>query len=578
MPPRRPKRMKMSASKDSEQPVEPGQTPTPRSSEEAHGSVDDSPPGSTTDTLAVPTHASIPPVVPSVHSMIAANIPCYTAPSHKVMPRLIFVPPVDSRHNPTATQTGHSSRNSGDHKMLTSSDPGSNLPTHKLWVLVGQIPPSCTKRKDQPPTYPPVFLQHYLQSEFDRLLDAAVSENTHKVQKVENHKVWLVGSSILKHAQLNAFLSPGGLHLNLARGQWSDDVGRRFCLLFCLLASARGYFLMSFSTSLVLHLISRFPTEFYLYFPKGIFKHSQSVLRSYLAEVTPKVDQSGVLGTFNAASSMGFILGTIVGGRLAETSGGFYKVALACTVIFILNAVLVWTVVTEKTPCEFTSTKGTKSNDSISKPMAGEENFSVKQLIHSFRTFDWKNLWDLFLIKFCLGFSILLYRSNFSLTMNEKFEMSPSSIGNLTSYSGTIAALSGFLVGRISKLFKSDAQIVLCMAAFQALALFSLSFVNDIQLYVICFTPLSLFSTMLRVAATSLTIQRCGGKNVDEIMGMSQSVMSLARMLSPFISGVIMEVSVSGTALFGSFASCVAVIIMIFRSQEPKIYTEKKVQ
>ena len=116
------------------------------------------------------------------------------------------------------------------------------------------------------------------------------------------------------------------------------------------------------------------------------------------------------------------------------------------------------------------------------------------------------------------------------------------------------------------------------MAAFQALALFSLSFVNDIQLYVICFTPLSLFSTMLHVAATSLTIQRCGGKNVGRIMGMSQSVMSLARMLAPFISGLIMEVSVSGTALFGSFASSVAVIIMIFRSQEPKIYSEKKVQ
>lgn len=55
-------------------------------------------------------------------------------------------------------------------------------------------------------------------------------------------------------------------------------------------------------------------------------------------EVTPQPDQSGVLGTFNAASSMGFILGPMVGGRLAETSGGFYKVALLCTVIFVLNA------------------------------------------------------------------------------------------------------------------------------------------------------------------------------------------------------------------------------------------------
>ena len=74
MPLRRPKRMKMSASKDSEQPLEPGQTPTPRSSEEAHGSVDDGPSGSTTDTLAVPTHASIPPVVPSVHSILGIHV------------------------------------------------------------------------------------------------------------------------------------------------------------------------------------------------------------------------------------------------------------------------------------------------------------------------------------------------------------------------------------------------------------------------------------------------------------------------------------------------------------------------
>ena len=57
-----------------------------------------------------------------------------------------------------------------------------------------------------------------------------------------------------------------------------------------------------------------------------------------VAEVTPKVDQQRVLGTFNAASSMGFILGPMVGGRLAETSGRFYNVAVVCTIIFILNA------------------------------------------------------------------------------------------------------------------------------------------------------------------------------------------------------------------------------------------------
>ena len=87
----------------------------------------------------------------------------------------------------------------------------------------------------------------------------------------------------------------------------------------------------------------------------------------------------------------------------------------------------------------------------------------------------------------------------------------------MTSYFRTIAALSGFLAGRISKLFQSDAQIVLCMAAFQALTFFSLGFLNDIQLYVICFTPLSLFSTMQRVAAIGLTIQGVAGKMWEEL-------------------------------------------------------------
>ena len=50
---------------------------------------------------------------------------------------------------------------------------------------------------------------------------------------VENHKVWLVGSSILKHAQLEAFLRPGGLHLNLARVNislwWQGYSGLKLC-------------------------------------------------------------------------------------------------------------------------------------------------------------------------------------------------------------------------------------------------------------------------------------------------------------------------------------------------------------
>ena len=56
---------------------------TTRSSEEVHGSIDDTPSGSTTDTLAVPPDASIPQVVPSVHNMIGMHV------SHNIRHKII---------------------------------------------------------------------------------------------------------------------------------------------------------------------------------------------------------------------------------------------------------------------------------------------------------------------------------------------------------------------------------------------------------------------------------------------------------------------------------------------------------
>lgn len=45
-----------------------------------------------------------------------------------------------------------------------------------------------------------------------------------------------------------------------------------------------------------------------------------------------------VMGHFNAASSVGFILGPVVGGYLTEHEGGFYMSSFVCAAIFVLNA------------------------------------------------------------------------------------------------------------------------------------------------------------------------------------------------------------------------------------------------
>ena len=77
---------------------------------------------------------------------------------------------------------------------------------------------------------------------------------------------------------------------------------------------------------------------FTLYIVLGLFKHSQGIARSYLADVYPKDQQSTVFGRFNSASSIGFIVGPAIGGHLADLKGGFYVAATLTTAIFMFTS------------------------------------------------------------------------------------------------------------------------------------------------------------------------------------------------------------------------------------------------
>lgn len=233
--------------------------------------------------------------------------------------------------------------------------------------------------------------------------------------------------------------------------------------------------------------------------------------------------------------------------------------------------------VEKKTPVGTTDvlTK-TDSTTSMKKITSEELDFSPKLLLKTFRSIDWRCVWDLFLIKFCLGFSVILFRSNFSLVMRESFQTTPKTIGYLTSYTGFVSAFFGLLVGYIAKLYQNDARLFLHMSIFQVFTLFALSFTESFWVYVLFLTPLSLITTVSRVAGTSLTIQRVNTDEIGTIMGFSQSVMSIARMLAPFVSGLVLEISSSGPSIIGSFVSLFAVVLMYIKPQDVSFTAKNK--
>lgn len=62
----------------------------------------------------------------------------------------------------------------------------------------------------------------------------------------------------------------------------------------------------------------------------------------------------------------------------------------------------------------------------------GEDN--ILQMMKLVREVDWPVLWPIFTIRFLLSFSSLVYRSNFSLLIEQNFGAGPRVIGYLISF------------------------------------------------------------------------------------------------------------------------------------------------
>ena len=212
---------------------------------------------------------------------------------------------------------------------------------------------------------------------------------------------------------------------------------------------------------------------------------------------------------------------------------------------------------------------------SLKKMSSDEINFSPKLFFNTFSKIDWTSIWDLFLIKFLLGLSVIIFRSNFSLMLMEKFDTSPKINGYIISFNSTISAIVGFFTGYIAKYYNNNSKLMFHLACFLAVTLFSLSLSPSLTLFVLLLIPLGLITSVARVCGISLTIERTRGHEIGTLMGFQQSCMSVARMLAPLIAGLVQEITPSGPGLVGTVTTLIALIIFILRPQDPNAREKK---
>jgi len=126
-------------------------------------------------------------------------------------------------------------------------------------------------------------------------------------------------------------------------GKLSDRVGRRPVLIFSILGSAVGYFIMGWAGSLLWLFISRIID--------GASGGNVATAQAYIADISTPEERSKAMGLIGAAFGLGFIIGPAIGGILSAKVGPnapFHLVGVLC----LINALLVYTSLPESLPVE----------------------------------------------------------------------------------------------------------------------------------------------------------------------------------------------------------------------------------
>ncbi|XP_022252012.1 major facilitator superfamily domain-containing protein 9-like isoform X2 [Limulus polyphemus] len=342
----------------------------------------------------------------------------------------------------------------------------------------------------------------------------------------------------------------GGLQLFSSPlvGSWSDVRGRKFVLQICFLVSGTSYALLGVAPDLGFVILARVMA--------GLFKHTQTLCRAYLADVSLPDTESGVFGRFNAMSSLGFIVGPTIGGHLAETPHGFFWVCTIGASVFLLCGGLVWLLMPDVKPI---------------KTNKAQENAGVAQIIHFIKQIKWSSHWDHFLVRFFLSFATLIYRSNFALLLDYMFNFSAKTVGYIISFQGIVSAVSGFLVGTLAHWYKDHTKLLLFVAVTQTLSLVGLTYAPTTLILMCCLVPLCISNAVGRVSITKITVDRCHKDEIGAVVGLGQSITSLARMLSPLVAGVAQSISIHGPGVSGAGSAAVGAVILSLMSKKPTI-------
>jgi len=304
-------------------------------------------------------------------------------------------------------------------------------------------------------------------------------------------------------------------------GQISDRVGRKRMLLISQIGTFIGFIVMGRARALWMLYVARILD--------GATAGNLSLAQAYISDHTEPSQRAKSFGLIGIAFGVGFFIGPSLTGYLSAKYGMTTPIYLAA----VMSATSIL--------CTATLLKGGPQSHHA---------FDDREAALHWRTytkyFGRPGLRERLLQFLFFITSFSLFISGFALFAERRFTyegrpFGPREIGYVFGYVGFLGIiLQGGLIGRLVKRFGESALVA---AGFIALVIgyFGLGIASSFALLMVTGTLAAFGNGVIRPALTSLITQQAGRQEQGVVLGITQSLMSMASIVTPIVGGLLIE-------------------------------------
>jgi len=323
-------------------------------------------------------------------------------------------------------------------------------------------------------------------------------------------------------------------------GRLSDRFGRRPILIVSIAGTLAGFLLLGFADPLGRWLASAFTggaasaamqsafiiaVLFISRMVDGLTGGNITVAQAYISDVTDQSNRAQGLGLIGAAFGLGFIMGPAMGGLLSIW--GYAVPAFAAAGLAAFNLILV----TFRLPESLTPEARLQI---ASQP---RPSFTVRAL---WEALNRPRVGPLLHIRFFYGLAFATFQTTFPLYAKFHLGLDVRQTGFVLTYVGILAALvQGFGVGRLAKRYKETFLIVWC-SALMALGFLGWAVTPNVWWMLVVMAPIALAGGVLNTVVSSSLTKSVYVEEVGGTLGLSTSVESFTRVLSPIFGGAML--------------------------------------